>query len=54
MGGYEVLTLGTKLDALIFHCRTKNLKNENEERPANNITPLKIDIKKSLPKVRYI
>ena len=44
-------TLRTRPEALIIHCGTNNLKNENEERLANKIIVLAVDIKRRVPNV---
>ena len=51
MRDYVVPTLRTKPETLILHCGTNNLKNENEERIANKIIALAVDIKKNVPNV---
>ena len=44
-------TRRTRPEALILHCGTNNLKNENEERLANKIIALAVDINKRVPNV---
>ena len=54
MQDYVVPTLRTKQEALIFHCGTNNLKNENEEGLGNKIIAFAIDIKKRVSKVAVL
>ena len=51
MRDYAMPTLRTGPEALILHCGTSYLKNENEERLANKIIALAVDIKKRVPNV---
>ena len=51
MRDYVMPTLRTRPEALILHCGTNNLKNENEERLTNKIIALAVDIKKRVPNV---
>ena len=51
MRDYVVPTLRIKPETSIFHCGTYILKNENEERIANKIIALAVDIKKNVPNV---
>ena len=46
MRDYVMPTLRARPEALILHCGTNNLKNENEERLANKIVALAVDIKR--------
>ena len=53
MRDYVVSTIKRKPIALIFHCGTKNLKNEDEESLANKIIALAVDIKKRVQTLQY-
>ena len=51
MRDYVVPTLRTKPEALIIHCGTINLKNENDERLANKTIAPAVDTEKRVPSV---